>query len=205
MKKDFKLMLMIFMAGIAIFCIFQFAKATKEKNDIQNTLTNMKGEISVLEAQKQELTQELVKEHETQQKLATENLGLSEQLKINADKLSQFQFDLQRAQGTIDELNAKVAVLNDELVALKLENSQLVQVTEERDDLKSKMDSIDELKKAIKELRLQMRKTGKEIKKEVKKKTIEFSIKPDLNYGYVIKDGQSTFSSKVKIQVNPVP
>jgi len=67
------------------------------------------------------------------------------------------------------------------------------------------MGSIDELKKAIKELRLQMRKTGKEIKKEVKKKTIEFSIKPDLNYGYVIKDGQSTFSSKVKIQVNPVP
>ena len=66
------------------------------------------------------------------------------------------------------------------------------------------MNSIDELRKAIKELKLQMRKTGKEITKEVKKKKIKPVALPGLNYGYVIKDGQSTISSKVNIQVNPV-
>ncbi|MFA6350128.1 MAG: hypothetical protein WCY12_04305 [Candidatus Omnitrophota bacterium] len=205
MKKDFKLILMIFMAGISIFCIFQFAKATKEKYDMQGTLAKMKGEITILEVQKQKLTQDLVKEQEVQQKLAAENAGLSEQLKANTDKLSQFQCDLQKAQGTIDGLNSQVSALNAQLISMKQENSQLTQVTQDRDNLQAKMNSIDELKKAIKELKGQMRKTGKEIKKEVKKKAIKPDAKPGLNYGYIVKDGQSTFSSKVNIQVNPVP
>ena len=86
MKKDFKLILLIFMAGIAIFCIFQFGKVTKEKYDLENTLTKMKGEITVLEVQKQKLSQDLLKEQEIGQKLIAENTGLSEQLKAGADK-----------------------------------------------------------------------------------------------------------------------
>jgi|GEM_PF-775938 len=205
MKRDLKLILMVFMAGISVFCVFQFAKITKEKYDLNKILAKMKGEITALETQKQKLSQDLVKEQEVGQKLSAENAGLAEQLKIHTDNLAQLQCDLQKAQGTIDELNNKISALNAQMITLKQENSRYTQVAQERDELKARMNSVSELKKAIKELKQQMRKTGSEIKKEVKKKTTQPETRPGLNYGYIIKDGQSTISSKVNIQVNPAP
>ncbi|MCX5711924.1 MAG: hypothetical protein NTY47_02490, partial [Candidatus Omnitrophica bacterium] len=127
MKKDFNLILLIFLAGIAVICIFQFGKVTKEKYDLENTLAKMKGEVTVLEVQKQKLSQDLLKEQEVGQKLIAENTGLSEQLKASTDKLSQFQSDLQKAQSTIDELNSKISALNSEMETLRQENSQVTQ------------------------------------------------------------------------------
>jgi uncharacterized protein YoxC len=80
-------------------------------------------------------------------------------------------------------------------------NVQLTQVIQEKAALNFRFNSIEELKKAIKELRIQMRKAGKESKatSEVKNKTGETKG----NHGFFIKAGKSTHPIKAKkIEVN---
>jgi hypothetical protein len=63
------------------------------------------------------------------------------------------------------------------------------------------MESVAELKKAIAELKKKTRQTTKEVKREIRKKTIDKNTEG--NIGFLVKEGKSTYSGKVVIEVMP--
>jgi regulator of replication initiation timing len=88
----------------------------------------------------------------------------------------------------LDNAQYKLEHLNSQFSILKAENNALLEdkqrLSQENDEMKMKLSSVNELRKAIRELKL-------------KPRIIEG------NKGYLIKDGQPTVTPKVKIEVVP--
>ena len=74
------------------------------------------------------------------------------------------------------------------------------QVSQENQALKARLSSVEELKKAIKEVKRQMRSSIVEIKQEKETKT-EAVIEG--NRGFLLKEGKIIYPAKVKIEVVP--
>lgn len=103
--------------------------------------------------------------------------------------------------GTLDQLQARVASLEEKernlMAELKKERNRGESLTKELNDLKAWRSSITELKKAIRELQRQMRRTVFQIKEKTTDKELYG------NLGFMTKDGKPTSSGKVKIEVLP--
>ena len=114
--------------------------------------------------------------------LEAQKISLKEYLRASQKRITRSFVDLKSA-------NKKIELLDSQFNVLKAENSALLEekqvFVQENDAMKIKLGSIDELKKAIRELKIQHRLKG--------------------NRGFVIKDGQNTQNTKVKIEVTPVP
>jgi chromosome segregation ATPase len=190
MKKALlKNILIIFLAIIALFSIFKYASLLKEKNDLLNSLNQLRQERQALEMEKQNLLQTLEKQIELQQRVSQQNYVLKEYLQASKKRLTRLFEDFQ-------ELQKKKGQLDSRYTLLKAENAALRQ---ESESLKLKLSSITELKKAIKELKGQMRKVGLKMKK-----TADTLERLEWNRGFLLKDGKSTYSTKIKIKVIPV-
>ncbi len=196
MVKNYKFILTALLCGITIFSVFKYVITLKENYDLSSRLDQVKQQVVVLENEKQNLLQSLKKEEANTQKLSQENIGLQATLKENEEKLVKLDTDLKSAQQTIEQLNSELAALKTEKTRL---NSRLSEVSQEKDDLNVRLNSVEELKKAIRELRSQMRK----VKVQIKEKTRPTVDNSEGNRGFVIKDGKSTSSLKVKIEVKP--
>lgn len=97
----------------------------------------------------------------------------------------------------IAELNSKIALLTSENQSLK-ENlqqlkSDLDQLKQEKDGLEAQFNSTAESKKAFKELKKQMHKVVIEIKEKT-----EAEKNNTGNRGFLIEDGKSTYSARIK-------
>lgn len=195
MVKNYKFILTALLCGITIFSVFKYVTTLKENYDLSNTLDQMKQQVVVLENEKQNLLQSLKKETELAQKFDQENTGLKANLKESEDKLSKLDTDFKAAQKIIEQLNSELAALKNEKTNL---NTKLSEVSQEKENLNVRLSSVEELKKAIRELRIQVRK----VKVEIKKKT-KVTDDSEGNRGFVIKDGKPTSSAKVKIDVKP--
>ncbi len=145
-------------------------------------ISYLKGNIRDLESQKQNLLQELEKERNALEKLKLENNSLKSILHAAHKRLNKSFLDLRLSEKRFEELNSRVSVL-------KAENSTLsedkIKLTEENEVFKSTLTSISELKEIIQELKRLKKSAG--------------------NRGFLIKSGQSTALSKVKIEVVPAP
>jgi len=201
--KNYGVILIALLTGITIFSVFKYVSSLREKNDLTLALSQIKNQATALENERQNLLQELEKEKQLQQQLHEENTGLKESLMEGEEKLAKINADFAHTQEVLEQLNSQLANLKEENTLLKEEkdkmNIQLAEVTQEKDDLKARFSSVAGLKKAIRELKIRMRKVGVEIKRKVKyEKIIEG------NRGFLIKDGKTTFPTKVKIEVVPV-
>jgi chromosome segregation ATPase len=189
--KKYKLILIVFLIGVIIFAIFQYILSLKEQ-------------VLVLENEEQALLQTLENERQLKQKLVEENAQLQENLKPSEENLVALDTDLNEAKNKIEELGSHIHLLKAENIALREKNASLASgldsVVKEKDNLQAKLSSIVELKKAIKELRRQAYKVGQEIKEE-----IQNDIIMEGNRGFLLKEGKSTYSAKVKIEVKPLP
>ncbi len=194
--KNYRVILVAFLIGITAFSAFRYVASLKEKLDLMSALNQTKEQIAVLESEKQNLLQELEKEKQLQQQLNEENTGLKESLKVNEEKIDKINADFAQAQTTLEQLNSQLAALRQEKDNL---NAQVTQVTQEKDNLQARLSSIVELKKAIRELKRQVRQVSVEIGEKVKlEKIIEG------NRGFLIKDGKSAYyPARVKIEVVP--
>jgi chromosome segregation ATPase len=190
--------IMAFLAGLAIFSVARYMMSIKETYDLKSSLTQIKEQASVLENEKQNLMQELEKEKVIRQQTETDNLNLTQDLNVTREKLAQFDTDLSAACKNIEQLSNRVAFLKAENVALKERNFKLTAADQENENLKAKLNSLAELKKAIKELRSRMRK----VKQEVTGITGN-DLAVEGNRGYIIKDGKSTYPLRVRIEVTP--
>lgn len=203
MKNPKVLVVFLFLIGISAFSIFKYLGSLKEKYDLLNTVNKIKEQVSSLETEKQNLLQTLEKEKQLQQQLGEENLQLKESLKASEEKLTQLNSEFAQAKEAVERLNSEITALKAENSDLKEERDslqiQLIRAVKEKDSVKARLGSLFELKKAIKEVKKQMHKVGIQIKQIAKAKEIEG------NRGFLIKDGKSTLTTKVKIEVIPSP
>jgi hypothetical protein len=105
--------------------------------------------------------------------------------------------------------------LQDENQALSVEketlSSELTEAAQERDVLKSKFESVVELKKAIRDLKQRIHLAKRKIRKKITpEQAPELEPAPEEeetmegNRGFIIKDGKLTFPTyRIKIEVKP--
>ncbi len=187
------------LAGVTIFSVFKYVVSLKEKYDLTTQLNQVKEQASALEKEKQNLLQTLEKEKTWAKKLEQENTGIKGSLRSSEEKVLKLESDFKK---TMEQFNIQVTALQTENNSLKLDkeqlNNDLVKVSQEKENLRVKLSSITELKKAIKELKQQMHRVGNEIKVKIHQEQVS-----EGNRGFVVKDGKPTYPAKVIIEVNP--
>lgn len=182
---DYRLIFVVLLICLTAFSAFKYITTLKDKYDLMKSLNQAKRQVAALE--------------ELQKALTQENVTLKEE----AQRLAELEADLQYAQKTITRLTEQMALSSAENTAIREEKDilalELSQVSQERDMLKMRLKSLPELKKAIKEVKLQIRNARLMMKEIARKRRFV-----EGNRGYLIKDGKSTYpSAKIKIEVMP--
>jgi chromosome segregation ATPase len=203
--KNAKTIIIAFLLGITVFCVYKYIVSVKENYDLSSNIHRLNTDIKALEDEKDGVVKDLDREKEINKALDQENAWAKENLNQTQAKLSQLATDYQSSQKAIDDLSSQISLVKAENTALRDQIQSLEldinQAKADKEQLQSRLSSIAELKKAIKELR---RKT-RQIKKQVKRRIVE---KQELilgNSGFLIKEGQPTGKSKIKIEVEPLP
>jgi hypothetical protein len=188
MKKDMvKNVIIAFLAGVLALSVLKYISALQEKFELLQNLTKAREEVAALEDQKQNLLADLGKEKEVNAQLNKKNVELKDYLQAGIHRIERAFKDARRAQALLDDASSKIALLKGEKEALILRKDLL---TQENEALRLKLSSVEELKKAIRDL---------------KRKQETDLIPPEGNKGFLIKDGQTNTPAKVKIEVVPAP
>lgn len=202
--KDYKLIVIALLIGITAFTGYRYFNSLKERYDLQASLQRLDRQVSSLEEEKTRLETDLERERVLKETLDKENLSLKDTLKQSQEKLLQLDLDFQDSQKTIESLNSQVSAIKNENTTLRdqieLLSLEIAQAKSEKDALQARMDSIEELKKAIRQIRIKMRKERVKIKQRTRQERTMLG-----NLGYFVRDGKPTFSSKVRIEVQPLP
>ncbi len=185
MNKDkFKNILLFFLVSVTAVSVFKYLSTLQEKYGLQESLSKAKTEVSLLTQEKQNLLRQIEKEKTTSLRLFKDNAYLKDNLRAGKRRLGGLFRQLSSTDSELEDVSAKLSVL-------KAENKALVQshnkIAQENQDFKFKFNSLLELKKAIRSIKL------------LKHKDAQMD---NGNRGYLIKNGQPT--AKVKIEVVPV-
>lgn len=185
-KDSLKNIVLILLLGITIFSMFKYVSELNTRYQLQNSLTLARNEIVSIAQEKQNLLQELKKEKELQEELALRNAALKDNLRASNQRITRFFQENSKVKEELENSGARLSILKAENRAL-IDGHKRLYV--ENEEYKLKLSSIEQLKKAIKDI------------KNKKRKSIE--IITEGNQGFIIKDGQSTTVDKVKIEVVP--
>ena len=203
--KNAKTVIIAFLLGVTVFCVYKYIVSVKENYDLSGNIRRLNTDIKALEDEKNGLVKDLNREREINKALGQENSWSKDNLNQTQVKLSRLEADYQSSQKAIEELSSQTSLVKAENTALRDQIQSLEidinQAKVDKEQLKSRLSSIVELKKAIKELRSKTR----QIKKQVKRRIEE---KQDLilgNSGFLVKEGQPTGKNKIKIEVEPLP
>jgi DNA repair exonuclease SbcCD ATPase subunit len=178
----------VFLAGIAVFTSVHYYTLLDQNRILQRLVISYEKKLADLEESKKSMEEQLNHEKE----------ALDLQLKDTLEQLRQ----------VTEELNAskdKVSGLEKDNLALLESQKQLEakanQIAKEKEALLAKLDSLDELKKLIHDLKTKMH----------QEKLAERRIKEEKellngNRGYLLFQGMPTVrGGKVRIEVTPVP
>ncbi len=201
--KNYKAIVIALLCGVAIFSIFKYFLSLKEKYDLLNSINDLKTQVEGLKSENQNILESLNEEKRLKGKLVQKNSELKNILKASKNKITDLYAELIEAEADVEQLDSEASVLKAENAALRDENNasklKLAQLSQEKENLKARLNSLPELKKAIRELKKKMRLArAKEVKKQVA--SLEQIIG---NRGFLIKDGKPTYTAKVKIEVVP--
>jgi regulator of replication initiation timing len=185
-KDTIKKLALILLLSVAAFSMFRHVSELKARFTLQDKLAQVRSEMAALTQEKLNLLQELEKEKKLNAQLAARNVKLRAYLGSSKDRITRLFQDNSKTRVEFEETSAKFAVL-------KAENRVLIDNHKrgylENEQLKLKLSSVVELKKAIREL------------KSKKFRNPDSGIGG--NQGFLIKGGRSTFE-KIKIEVVPV-
>ena len=134
--------------------------------------------------------------------------AMEEQLTGEKNALDQ---QLKETQGQLKQVTEELNLTRDKVAALQKDNADLLVMQKElqnkmevialeKETLQSKFNSLEELKKAIRDLKERLHQERLAKRREQKDKQLS-----EGNRGYLIYHGVSTIKSKVKIEVIPVP
>jgi len=202
MKNSKAVLTVLLLLGITIFSVFKYILTVREKNDLGAAIEKIKAEAVALENEKEHLLQSLEQEKTLQQNLTRQNTSLQENLKVAEARLAGIGEELLQAQKELADFTSQACLIKEENVALQKERADLragiVKLTRENEDFTTRFNSAEELKKAIRQLKLKMR----QVKSAIKKKTVLISDSEG-NRGFVVRDGKSTQPAQIKIEVKP--
>jgi hypothetical protein len=163
----------------------RYVSELKARFRLQDSLTQAQGKVAALTEEKQNLLQELGKEKELNGQLAARNAMLKDYSRASKARMTRLFRDNSKIQNEFEDINAKFAIL-------KAENKALIDSHKrnyiENGQLRLKLSSVVELKKAIRELRM--------------KRPAALGLETEGNRGFLIREGRPT-SEKIKIEVFP--
>lgn len=197
-------------AGIAGFSVYQFIVSLHRNAGLQSELAQVKEDIAQLELVRDNLSSDLEKAQESGKALFLENTGLKDELIADKERFAMLETTIAEAQNDIDEMNAEISVARQENIALVSQidglKTRLSTVSQEKDRMALTLNSVDEMKKAIKELRRKTRQARRSapvtIVADAKKQVREISLG---NKGFIIRDGKLLTPARVVIEVQPSP
>jgi len=220
--KDYKVLIIVFLLGATIFSVSSYVALLVEKRSLAGNLEKNKAEIIALTQENQKLLQSLEKETKENNDLVEMNTLYKANMKAGSRRMNKLFSDLGAVTKNAEELSSQMAILKAENAAVRSEDeilkAELVQVKNQNDGLNARLNSLSELKKAIKELKKQKRRIAPLVKKaaQVKneaikaKKEIDIEQKPskeqvvfDGNRGYILKNGKPVAITSINIEVNP--
>ena len=165
----------------------------------------MDSDVKALEDEKNDLESNLGREKEMSRVLSQEITGLKDTLTQSKENLVQLETDFQASQKAIEVLSSEFSLVKAENTALRgqIQGMELdiSQAKVEKEQLRARLSSIDALKKAIKELRQKTRLAKKQVQQSIAAKEKIISG----NNGFLVKNGKSTLSGTIKIEVEPLP
>lgn len=182
----FKNIALILLLAIAVFSMVKYVGELRARYILQDSLVQAQDQIGLLSQEKQNLLQSLGKEKELTGKLALKNTNLKDYLRASKNRITRLFQANTAVANNLEEVNTKFSILKAENRAL-LETRKRVYL--ENEQLKLKLSSVTELKRAIQELKTEDRKT--------------LGFITGGNQGFLFKDGRSTALEKVKIEVIP--
>jgi regulator of replication initiation timing len=187
-KNTIKNIALILLLSITGFSMVKYVSELKARYRLADSLVQAQGEIAILIQEKQNLLQEIEKEKGLKEQLALKNANLKAYLRAGKNRIARLFLDSSRIQNNLEDVSARLSIL-------KVENSVIIdsrkRIYLENEELKAKLGSVVELKKAIREL------------KAGKRKRRAAALKTEGNRGYLIKEGQLTSPAKIKIEVFP--
>jgi DNA repair exonuclease SbcCD ATPase subunit len=195
------------MVGISGFCLYEYIALMRGQAGLEAELSQSREDLRLTELVRDNFTEDIEKALADEKALILENTGLKDQAKADRDK---FAAAIREAQANIDSLAEQMSVAIAENTALVSQidglKTRLAASTEEKDRMTATLNSIDELKKAIKDLRLRTRRARRSgtitIAADTKKQVEEITLG---NQGFIIKNGKLTYPSRVKIEVQASP
>lgn len=211
--------LFILLAGVTISSAILYFASLKERYDLSVAVNRLKLQLSNLEEERRNLVNEIETKRASEAKLVKENAALTEDIQSVQEQVTALNSVFKSARAKVKSLTSKILILKEENQVLSEEkevlDSQLTEAAGERDALKSKFESVIELKKAIRDLKRKIHLARHEIRKKISpeqpqqpEQTRQQKSQEDLaldgNRGFIIKDGELTFSEyTVKIEVKP--
>lgn len=177
---------LILLLGITVFSMVKYVSELKTRYALQDKLAQAQGQITVLTQEKQNLLQDLKKEQELKERLELKNAKLKGYLRAGGNRIRRLFQDNAASQNNLEDVNARLSIL-------KAENRVLIdshkRIFMENEEFKLKLNSVVELKKAIKELKAKKRRNS--------------DSGAGGNQGFLIKGGQPTALEKIRIEVLP--
>lgn len=198
----------IFLLTVSIFSVVKYSVSLKEKNDLVLSLEDTKGRLVAIESEKQNLLQSLKIEKAAEEKLVQENSLLKDTIEEGKARLEKLAQDMSAAQDSLKELNAQFSIAKAQNEALlekgEMLQQKIAQLDQENDSFKSRFSSVEDLKKAIRELKKNKRRPVVEsvLQKKFEAQMIEERVIAG-NGGYLVKNGKFTYPSRIKIEVVP--
>lgn len=169
--------------GFTLFSTFSYIKILKEKDSLKDKLNEAKLQLEEVSKERQILQEDLAREKEIVERLNQEKIELDKALKEREEKLAKINEELSLAERSNEIFKKQNLFLRKRIESLKF-------IEKEKEGLESKLNSLEELKKAIRELRRKLKaERGKE----------DTSLEGNL--GYLIKNEKSTFVPKYKIEI----
>jgi chromosome segregation ATPase len=206
--KTILVLLIAFLIGVSGVSVYRFAIAYKEQHEMKLEIQQSKEELNSLRIDREDLFSKLSKSFEKEKLLQLQNDDLAARSKQSEDKIVAFESELADKSAAIDSLRSQLTISIAQSSALAQQAQELksrVDYAEaEKLQLTVKLSSVEELKKALRELRL---KTREAVSHKPQATRITQGITTEEisegNQGFMLRDGQLTYPAKVRIKVQP--
>ncbi len=203
MKILFLWALVLFLAGTAAFGIYKSLEMLDKNADLGHSLALLNGRVEEMRLVLREVQDQLADSGLVNEQLTNEVVHLKQNLAGEEKKISQYHryaLLLKKKMNDVGEVNKVLAEEGRQTREL------LMRVQLENQEMRKRLSSVKELRRAIQELRGQGRVTPR---RRATSAGVRHAPLPDAqvvmgNRGFLVRDGVSTFYDKVDIQVRPV-
>jgi hypothetical protein len=206
-KKILRVFLIILLASLSAVSIYKYIVTLKQKKELIISLNQTRNQVSILEIDKKNLIESLEQSHNAEAALGQENAVLKTSLKENEERINKLEVSFKDVQNSLEKLSSQNTALTAENIALREQRDnldlQVYNFSEDNEAMRSKLSSISELKKAIKELK---KGPGRQMPPnyyDARRPQARVGDESEGNSGFILKEGQPTYSSKARIEVEP--